>query len=125
MKKEWTLKSNEEICCIKKRAEKQFPSITMSEDLERASNFFKSLADETRLKVISLLWLEDLCMCEIVEALNSASSTISHHLRIMEKGGVIQSRKVGKFTIYRLKKEKLENIIPFINQNIDGDGADC
>lgn len=115
MEKNWTLKSNEEMCCIQKEAEKQFPVIAETEDLENVSYFFKGLADETRLKIITLLWLEDLCLCEIVAALNGASSTISHHIKIMEKGGLIQSRREGKFTIYRLNKEKLLNVIPFLN----------
>lgn len=124
MEKEWALKSNEDMCCIRKQAEKQFPIIAINEKLESTANFFKGFADETRLKIVSLLWLEDLCMCEIVDALNGASSTISHHLKIMEKGGIIQSRKEGKFTIYRLNKEKLESILPSLNQNIESNGAD-
>lgn len=116
MKTEWSLKSNDEMCCLKKKAENEFPMFEMSKDLVNASNFFKGLADETRLKIIFLLLLEDLCMCEIVAALNGASSTISHHLKVMEKGGVIESRREGKYTIYSLKKKVLVDIIPLLNK---------
>ena len=86
MKSNWSLKSNEEMENMLQQTEKQFSILMDHDELEKTSNFFNGLADETRLKIISLLWMSDLCMCEIVAALNAASSTISHHLKIMEKG---------------------------------------
>ncbi|WP_404331786.1 ArsR/SmtB family transcription factor [Mesobacillus maritimus] len=112
----WSLKSNEEMFGVRKEAEKQFPMMLNNDELEGSAAFFKGLADETRLKIISLLWLEDLCMCGIVAALEGASSTISHHLKIMEKGGVIESRREGKFTIYRVNKLKLTPVFPLPNK---------
>jgi ArsR family transcriptional regulator, lead/cadmium/zinc/bismuth-responsive transcriptional repressor len=112
----WSLKSNEEMCGVREAAEQRFPMILNNEELEGSAAFFKGLADETRLKIISLLWLDDLCMCEIVAALDGASSTISHHLKIMEKGGVIESRRDGKFTIYRVNKQKLTPVFPLLNK---------
>ncbi|MDF2904646.1 MAG: winged helix-turn-helix transcriptional regulator [Bacillus sp. (in: firmicutes)] len=53
-------------------------------------------------------------MCEIVSVLNGASSTINHHLKIMEKGKIIESRREGKFTIYHLNKEKLMHVVPYL-----------
>jgi ArsR family transcriptional regulator, lead/cadmium/zinc/bismuth-responsive transcriptional repressor len=101
---------------IRAKAEDQFPIITDSEVLEKTTDFFKGIADETRIKIISLLSVEDLCMCEIVAALDGASSTISHHLKIMEKGEVIQSRREGKFTIYSVNKDQLTPFIAFLNK---------
>jgi len=112
----WSLKSNEEMSGVREEAEKRFPMMGNNEELEGSAAFFKGLADETRLKIISLLWLEDLCMCEIVAALDGASSTISHHLKIMEKGRVIESRREGKFTIYRVNKRKLTAVFPLLNK---------
>lgn len=114
MKTVWNLKSNEVMDKIRQSAETQFPKVLDSAELESIADFFKGLGDETRLKIISLLWIEDMCMCEIVAGLNGASSTINHHLKIMEKGGVIESRREGKYTIYHLNKEKLKNLIPYL-----------
>ncbi|WP_318504052.1 metalloregulator ArsR/SmtB family transcription factor [Bacillus sp. T3] len=110
----WVLKTNEEMENIRQLAEEQFPKVLDGEELESISAFFKGLGDETRLKIISLLWIKDMCMCEIVVGLGGASSTINHHLKIMEKGRIIESRREGKFTIYNLNKEKLTNIIPYL-----------
>lgn len=101
---------------ILKNAEGQFPIILDNDQLEETSNFFKGLADETRLKIISLLWLEDMCMCEIVAGLGAANSTINHHLKILEKGGIIESRREGKFTIFSLNKEKVTPIVPYLRK---------
>lgn len=103
----WNIKSNGEMTKIRQLAEINFPKITQKSELENTSAFFMALADETRLKIIALLWQEDMCMCEIVSALEAASSTINHHLKIMNKGGMITSRREGKFTIYSLNKEKI------------------
>lgn len=110
----WIIKPDEEMAEIRKQAEHQFPKMVRQEELEDLSSFFKGLGDETRLRIISLLWLEDLCMCEITSALEIASSTLSHHLKIMEKGGIIQSRREGKFTVYSLAKQKVEKLLPFL-----------
>lgn len=113
----WDVKSSEEMNEIRRLAESKFSKVTNSVDLENTSVFFKGLADVTRLKIISLLWIEDMCMCEIVEGLNGAASTISHHLKIMERGGIIEARREGKFTIYHVNKEKLAPVMPFLAGN--------
>ena len=110
----WNIKSNDELDKIRQSAENQFPKVLDLAELESMASFFKGLGDETRLKIIALLWIEDMCMCEITSALAAASSTISHHLKIMEKGGVIISRRESKFTIYSLNKEKLNLVMSYL-----------
>ncbi|MBM4760854.1 metalloregulator ArsR/SmtB family transcription factor [Bacillus sp. B15-48] len=101
----WKLKSTEQMRTAKQEAEKEFPMIVNNAELERNASLFKGLADETRLKIIALLSRQDLCMCEIVAALDGANSTISHHLKILEKGGLIESRREGRFTVYQVNKD--------------------
>lgn len=111
---EWSLKSKDVMDKVRNLGVNQFPKIADNVKLEKVSFLFKGLADETRLRIVSILWIEDCCMCEIVSALDSASSTINFHLKIMEKGGLISSRREGKFTIYHLNKEILQPIMPFL-----------
>ncbi|MBT2643453.1 winged helix-turn-helix transcriptional regulator [Bacillus sp. ISL-41] len=112
----WELKSSDSMKRIIDGVKEEFPLVNAEEELERTASFFKALGDETRIKIMGLLWFEDLCMCEIVDGLSGASSTISHHLKIMEKGKIIQSRKEGKFTVYSLDKERLAPLIPYIKE---------
>lgn len=90
---------------------KEVSSIFKNQELlTQKAELFKALGDETRLKIIGILAVRDSCMCEIVDALNGANSTISHHLKLLERGGVITSRKEGKFTVFQLNKAVLSLI---------------
>jgi ArsR family transcriptional regulator, lead/cadmium/zinc/bismuth-responsive transcriptional repressor len=114
----WEIKSSEAMQGIISEAEKEFPVVNASEELESTAAFFKALGDETRLKIIALLWFDDLCMCEIVDGLSGAASTVSHHLKIMEKGRLIKSRREGKFTVFSLDKDRLAPLISYIKKAI-------
>lgn len=112
----WEIKSSNAMRGIIAGAKEEFPLMNAAEKLESKAAFFKALGDETRLKIMTLLWFEDLCMCEIVDGLSGATSTISHHLKIMEKGNLIKSRREGKFTVYSVDKEKLAPLIPYLKE---------
>jgi ArsR family transcriptional regulator, lead/cadmium/zinc/bismuth-responsive transcriptional repressor len=114
----WEIKSSEAMQGIISEAEKEFPVVNASEELESTAAFFKALGDETRLKIIALLWFDDLCRCEIVDGLSGAASTVSHHLKIMEKGRLIKSRREGKFTVFSLDKDRLAPLISYIKKVI-------
>lgn len=69
--------------------------------LERRARAFRALADPTRLRILALLMVRELCLCEIVDALQTAESTLVHHLRMLEEGEMIAARREGKFTYFR------------------------
>lgn len=111
----WSLKPKDEMEKVLRLGESQLPKIADTKELEKLSSLFQGLSDETRLRIILILWIEDCCMCEIVSALNAASSTISHHLKILEKGGIISSSRNGKFTIYSLNRKRLNPVISYLS----------
>ncbi|WP_233096222.1 helix-turn-helix transcriptional regulator [Alicyclobacillus sp. SO9] len=57
-----------------------------------------------------MLLVQNVCLCEIVEGLQIPTSTINHHLKILERGGVIKGRREGKFTVYSLDETKLDRM---------------
>jgi len=63
---------------------------------------FKSLTDETRLRILKLLETGELCVCEIVAAVNIVQPKISFHLRTLKRAGLVKDTKCGKWTHYRL-----------------------
>lgn len=63
---------------------------------------FKALTDETRLKIVKLLEQGELCVCDIVAALDMQQSKVSFHLGVLKEAGLIQDRKQGKWTHYRI-----------------------
>ena len=70
--------------------------------MEDLVSVFKALTDETRLKIIKLLEQGELCVCDIVAALNMQQSKVSFHLAVLKEAGFIQDRKDGKWTYYRI-----------------------
>ena len=62
----------------------------------------KSLTDETRLRILKLLENGELCVCEIVAAVNIVQPQVSFHLRTLKRVGLVKDTKHGKWTHYRL-----------------------
>ena len=62
----------------------------------------KALADETRIRIIGALQGRELCVCQLIELLGLAPSTVSKHLSILRNARLIDSRKQGRWMYYRL-----------------------
>jgi len=85
---------------------KELAEKSLSKDYARTkSKFFKALADTTRLRIIGLLAVREMCVCEVMVALDLTQPTASHHLRILENIGLVKDRKEGKWVFYSLKDE--------------------
>jgi DNA-binding transcriptional ArsR family regulator len=69
--------------------------------------FFSSLGDVTRLKMLKLIGDEELCSCEVMAALELTQPTTSHHLGILERAGVLTSRRNGKWVFYQISSPKV------------------
>lgn len=107
-KKSFTCKCSPEDCQhIVKEVNNAFKILTDATEIRRRAQLFKGLGHEVRLRILGLLAVQELCTCEIVAALKGATSTIAHHLRILTEGELIASRRVGKFTIFRLNNDLL------------------
>jgi ArsR family transcriptional regulator len=93
---------------------KRLANKTMSSELaEKKSKVFKALADETRLRILSLLTAREMCVCEVMVALNLTQPTASHHLRILENVGLVKDKKRGKWVFYNTSNpELLKKYIP-------------
>lgn len=80
-------------------------------EAEVKSKFFKALGDPTRLRILGLLKSREMCVCEVMAALDLTQPTASHHLGILENVGLVKKRKEGKWIFYSLASlEKFELI---------------
>lgn len=77
------------------------------ETAKRQRRFFKALADDTRLRILRLLEVREMCVCEIMVALNLTQPTASHHLGLLENVGLVNDRKEGKWVFYSLANPEL------------------
>ncbi len=69
-------------------------------------NIGKALSDENRLRALMALREGELCACQIVELLGLAPSTTSKHMSILQRSGLVQARKEGRWMYYRLSGPK-------------------
>jgi len=65
----------------------------------------KALADENRLRIVAALHGRELCLCQIVELLGLATSTVSRHASILQQARVVGSRRQGRWTYFRLDED--------------------
>lgn len=66
-------------------------------------DFYKCLADETRLRCLLLIEGEgELCVCELMAALNESQPKISRHLAQLRKCGLLNDRRQGQWVFYQL-----------------------
>ncbi len=76
--------------------------------MENISKVAKVLSDENRVKIIALLMREkELCVCEICDTLNLLQPLVSRHLKMMKEAEIIESKKEGKWSVYKLKEHPM------------------
>jgi ArsR family transcriptional regulator len=64
--------------------------------------FFRALADRTRLRIVNLLARGSLCVCDIQRILRQPQSSVSRHLALLKSAGLIRDRRDGMRTFYAL-----------------------
>ena len=77
--------------------------------MEQLVQFFKSLSDETRLRIMMLLTQGELCVCDLMVVLDEPQSKVSRHLAYLKHSGLTNSKRAGVWMHYRLK-EPADNI---------------
>ena len=80
-------------------------------DYRSLEAFFAALGDATRLKMLKLIADEELCSCEVMAALELTQPTTSHHLGILERAGLLTSKRNGKWVFYKIVNSRVQNLI--------------
>lgn len=85
-------------------------------DVRARAPVFKALGDATRLEIVALVAeaREPLCACEIEAHFDLAQPTISHHLKILRKAGVLTSERRGTWIHYGIDPSLREQLLEFV-----------
>ncbi|MDH3975567.1 MAG: metalloregulator ArsR/SmtB family transcription factor [Deltaproteobacteria bacterium] len=89
------------------------------------SKVFKALSDVNRIRILKMLEVRPLCVCEITNVLELATSTVSKHLSILRDAGFIMDEKAGKWVNYRLNQSRTDTyagqLMPLLASWLPGD----
>jgi ArsR family transcriptional regulator len=70
-------------------------------------SIFKALSDETRIRILKLLEKGELCVCDIVAALDMIQPKVSFHLCVLKEAGLLKDRKQGKWIHYSINESDI------------------
>ena len=93
-------------------------NISQEEIVLEMADLFKIFADSTRIKILSSLFLKELCVCDISNLLNMSLSAISHQLRILRQAKLVKFKKIGKEVYYCLADNHIYQIINMALEHI-------
>ena len=77
--------------------------------MEKLTGILKALSDETRLRILNLLFERDCCVCEIMQVLTISQPRISHHLGTMSNAGLLKMKQQGRFSVYAIDWERFDS----------------
>ena len=82
---------------------------------KKKSKFFKALSDEKRLRIVKLLRVKEMCVCELMICLDMTQPNLSHHIQILENVGIVNRTKKGKWVYCSLADTKLVDKMSELN----------
>jgi ArsR family transcriptional regulator len=75
------------------------------DELRKAAEYYKALSDPTRIKILKMLSFRPLCVCELTVMLEISQPAVTHHLKILERAGLIRGKRKGRWIYYELRYE--------------------
>lgn len=82
------------------------------------ASIYKALSDETRLKILYLLKMRPLCVCEIMGALDITQTKTSRHLIYLKNAGLLEAKKEDRWMLYRIREYLPEGLGMLIDETI-------
>ena len=85
--------------------------------MEKYLSILKALADETRLRIINLLYERELCVCNIEEIVDASQTKISRHLAYLKNSGLVHVRRSAQWSFYSIEKS---DDLKFVDELVHG-----
>ncbi len=109
------VEKNTEICeveCVHENVVKEVTRhLPKEEVLYDLAELFKVFGDTTRIRILYALSVEEMCVCDIAEALNMSQSAISHQLRVLKANKLVKNRRDGRTIYYSLADNHIVSIL--------------
>lgn len=99
------------ICINKKAVDSVLRKIETDDSLYDLAELFKAFADPTRVKILRVLSISELCVCDIAAIVNISQSAVSHQLRLLRMSRLVKYRRDGKMAYYSLDDDHVRKLI--------------
>lgn len=94
------------------------PAMLPLERAQQMAEFFGTLADPTRLRLLSVLATQELCVCDLATLLSMSESAVSHQLRVLRSQRLVKHRKEGRNVYYSLADNHIINLYREVAEHI-------
>ncbi|HEY9770011.1 MAG TPA: metalloregulator ArsR/SmtB family transcription factor [Coleofasciculaceae cyanobacterium] len=90
-----------------------------SSKAQQMADFFRLLGDANRLRILSLLAKQDLCVCDLATLLEMSESAVSHQLRTLRSLRLVSYNKRGRKVYYRLLDHHVLKLYQSVAEHLD------
>lgn len=80
-------------------------------EIQRLSQIFKTLGDPTRLRILTALSEQEMCVCDLAALLDVSESAVSHQLRLLRTMSLVKNRRDGTVLYYSLNDDHVRVLI--------------
>ena len=111
--------------CQTKHSVDQEVTIDLRQDMletskaQKMAEFFRLLGDANRLRILSLLAQQNLCVCDLATALDMSESAVSHQLRTLRSLRLVSYQKQGRKVYYRLLDHHVLDLYQSVAEHLD------
>lgn len=82
------------------------------------AEFFSALSDPHRLKLLSALAQQELCVCDLAAAVKMGESAVSHQLRILRSHRLVKYRRQGRNVYYSMAEKHIETLYKDVAEHL-------
>ena len=99
------------------------PDVIETEKAQRMADFFSALSDPHRLKLLSALAQQELCVCDLAAAVKMGESAVSHQLRVLRSQRLVKYRRQGRNVCYSLADDHIMTLYREVANHLDEQSA--
>ncbi|BAQ65826.1 helix-turn-helix transcriptional regulator [Geminocystis sp. NIES-3709] len=93
--------------------------ILSNDKAQRMAEFFSLLGDSNRLRILSILAQQELCVCDLAASLDMSESAVSHQLRTLKVMRLVAYQKIGRKVYYRLLDHHVLELYRSVAEHLD------
>ncbi len=94
-------------------------AVLAGEKAQRMAEFFSALSDPHRLKLLSALAQQELCVCDLAAAVKMSESAVSHQLRVLRSHRLVKYRRQGRNVYYSLADKHITALYKEVADHLD------